>query len=378
MPDPSCNPYLALAVTLCAGLEGIKHDLDPGPPINKNIHKMSFRERRHLRIDELPGNLSDALDALEKDEVVQNALGRHIYEHFLEAKRNEWQEYIERVSGWEISPLPRRSTSRYAGCGWAASAGATSPPITSTSPQQRFFNPWGQVDRGIPDLLRWWMTAKREPWPRAVTNRPYLAPPGAVPEGQAAITMIGHCGVLVRVDGFTLLTDPHFSTHAGPFGRLGTPRVRPPGIEPRDLPAVHAVFISHNHYDHLDVAVAALADGAARAGVRDRLGLKAPLERKGIGPVIELDWWESTDVIGADDHRDAGAALVEPDDARSAPDALGRLHAERALRAADLLRRRHRLRAVLLDGSASASARRTSRCCRSAPTSRAGSCSRST
>jgi glutamine synthetase len=103
VPDPSCNPYLALAVTLCAGLEGITHDLDPGPPINKNIHKMSFRERRHLRIDELPGNLSDALDALEKDEVVQSALGRHIYEHFLEAKRNEWQEYIERVSGWELT-----------------------------------------------------------------------------------------------------------------------------------------------------------------------------------------------------------------------------------------------------------------------------------
>ena len=103
VPDPSCNPYLALAVTLCAGLEGMKHDLDPGPPINKNIHKMSFRERRHLRIDELPGNLRDALDALEKDEVIQEALGRHIYEHFLEAKRNEWQEYIERVSGWEIT-----------------------------------------------------------------------------------------------------------------------------------------------------------------------------------------------------------------------------------------------------------------------------------
>jgi glutamine synthetase len=102
MPDPSCNPYLALGVTLQAGLEGIAHDLDPGPPINKNIYKMSFRERRHLRIDELPGNLNDALDALEKDEVVQAALGHHIYEHFLEAKRNEWQEYIQQVSAWEI------------------------------------------------------------------------------------------------------------------------------------------------------------------------------------------------------------------------------------------------------------------------------------
>jgi glutamine synthetase len=58
MPDPSCNPYLALAVMLRAGLDGIEKQIDPGPPVNKNIYKMSHRERRHLRIDELPGNLS--------------------------------------------------------------------------------------------------------------------------------------------------------------------------------------------------------------------------------------------------------------------------------------------------------------------------------
>lgn len=102
MPDPSCNPYLAFTVMLRAGLEGIKNDLDPGPPINKNIYKMSHRERRHLRIDELPANLSDALDQLEKDDVVQDALGRHIFEHFLAAKRREWDEYIRQVSSWEI------------------------------------------------------------------------------------------------------------------------------------------------------------------------------------------------------------------------------------------------------------------------------------
>src|SRR5690606_41418671 len=56
MPDPSCNPYLALAVMLRAGLDGIERQIDPGPPGNKNIYKMSHRERRHLRIDELPGN----------------------------------------------------------------------------------------------------------------------------------------------------------------------------------------------------------------------------------------------------------------------------------------------------------------------------------
>jgi glutamine synthetase len=102
MPDPSCNPYLALAVMLRAGLDGIEKQIDPGPPINKNIFTMSHRERRHLRIDELPGNLNEALDELEKDSLVRETLGDHLFEHFLTAKREEWQEYIKQVSPWEI------------------------------------------------------------------------------------------------------------------------------------------------------------------------------------------------------------------------------------------------------------------------------------
>ncbi len=102
MPDPSCNPYLAMAVMLRAGLDGIDRQIDPGPPINKNIYKMSYRERRHYRIDELPGNLSEALDELEKDTLVLDTLGDHIVKHFVEAKRNEWFEYIKHVSPWEV------------------------------------------------------------------------------------------------------------------------------------------------------------------------------------------------------------------------------------------------------------------------------------
>ena len=102
MPDPSCNPYLALAVMLRAGLDGIEKKIDPGPPINKNIYKMSHRERRHLRIDELPGNLSEALDELEKDDLVRETLGDHLFEHFVAAKREEWLDYIKHVSPWEI------------------------------------------------------------------------------------------------------------------------------------------------------------------------------------------------------------------------------------------------------------------------------------
>jgi glutamine synthetase len=102
MPDPSCNPYLALAVMLRAGLDGIEKHVDPGPPINKNIFAMSHRERRHLRIDELPGNLDEALDELEKDHLVRDTLGGHLFEHFLAAKREEWRDYIKHVSPWEV------------------------------------------------------------------------------------------------------------------------------------------------------------------------------------------------------------------------------------------------------------------------------------
>ena len=102
MPDPSCNPYLALAVILRSGLDGIEKQLDPGPPVNKNIYKMSHRERRHLRIDELPMNLSEALDELEKDDLVRETLGDHIFNHFVEAKREEWFDYIRQVSPWEV------------------------------------------------------------------------------------------------------------------------------------------------------------------------------------------------------------------------------------------------------------------------------------
>jgi glutamine synthetase len=102
MPDPSCNPYLAFAVMLRAGLDGVERELDPGPPVNKNIYKMSHRERRHLRIDELPGNLSEALDELEKSALMRETLGDHIFDQFLAAKREEWDDYIRHVSPWEI------------------------------------------------------------------------------------------------------------------------------------------------------------------------------------------------------------------------------------------------------------------------------------
>jgi len=102
MPDPASNPYLALAVQLAAGLDGMAKKLVPPDPVNKNIFTMTVRERRHHKIDDLPRDLHEALDVLEKDEVVVAALGEHIAGRFIEAKRAEWSEYISRVSEWEI------------------------------------------------------------------------------------------------------------------------------------------------------------------------------------------------------------------------------------------------------------------------------------
>jgi glutamine synthetase len=101
VPDPSCNPYLALAVMLAAGLDGVEHGTDPGDPINKNIFTMSDRQKRRLKIRQLPANLSEALDNLERDAVVKDALGGHILENYLRAKRQEWADYISNVHPWE-------------------------------------------------------------------------------------------------------------------------------------------------------------------------------------------------------------------------------------------------------------------------------------
>ena len=102
MPDPSADPYLSLTVQIAAGLDGIERKLTPPDPVNKNIFEMSFRERRHFRIDDLPRDLHEALEYLEKDDVIREALGDHLHERFVEAKEREWQEYIGQVSEWEL------------------------------------------------------------------------------------------------------------------------------------------------------------------------------------------------------------------------------------------------------------------------------------
>lgn len=101
-PDPSCNPYLALAVMLKAGLDGIKKGLTPPPPTVENVYVMSEEERCNHGIACLPANIQEAIEELKNNTVIIDAIGPHILECFCRAKDLEWQEYTTQVHPWEI------------------------------------------------------------------------------------------------------------------------------------------------------------------------------------------------------------------------------------------------------------------------------------
>ncbi|NKE35025.1 type I glutamate--ammonia ligase [Natronococcus sp. JC468] len=101
-PDPSCNPYLAIATMIHAGLDGIEQDLECPDPVRENIYEFDEQKREEYGIDTLPSNLGAAVDALEDDEAIYDALGDHVAEKFVEAKRQEFEEYLIDVSQWEL------------------------------------------------------------------------------------------------------------------------------------------------------------------------------------------------------------------------------------------------------------------------------------
>jgi len=101
-PDPSCNPYLAFAALIHAGLDGIERELECDDPVRENIYEFDEQKREEYGITTLPSNLGEAIDALEEDELVKDALGEHVAEKFVEAKSAEYDEYRVDVSDWEL------------------------------------------------------------------------------------------------------------------------------------------------------------------------------------------------------------------------------------------------------------------------------------
>ena len=102
-PDSSANPYLALAVCLQAGLDGIRNQIMPPKSVDCNIFQMTEKERIESDIEEIPGTLIEAVSEMEKDPFMREVLGDHVYEKYIAAKKQEWQDYRSQVTDWELN-----------------------------------------------------------------------------------------------------------------------------------------------------------------------------------------------------------------------------------------------------------------------------------
>jgi L-ascorbate metabolism protein UlaG (beta-lactamase superfamily) len=160
----------------------------------------------------------------------------------------------------------------------------------------RFFNPdHPPTDRGLRDLLRWWLKEKAAArWPRSVPQR--LTVPDARIDGLRT-TIVGHASVLIQAGGLNVLTDPIWSERASPVSFAGPRRVWAPGIAFECLPQIDAVLLSHNHYDHMDLPTLRRLHIEHRPLMVTPVGNDAILRRAIHGVRVAAgDWWEHIDI----------------------------------------------------------------------------------
>lgn len=186
-------------------------------------------------------------------------------------------------------------------------------PVSDHFDGQRFFNPANPTSAAAADratappgnrggplgFLRFWNARRswdRGPWPDRAGLPPGPAPPPRVGGAGLRVTFVNHSTVLLQTAGLNLVTDPVWSERASPLTWAGPKRYHSPGICFEDLPRIDAVLLSHDHYDHLDLAT--LGRLAQRDGCRVYTGLgnKVLLERQGLSGTVELDWWQHTDI----------------------------------------------------------------------------------
>jgi L-ascorbate metabolism protein UlaG (beta-lactamase superfamily) len=164
------------------------------------------------------------------------------------------------------------------------------PEPSTRTPAGKRMSPWsfilGRIRR---DPALW------SKWPDHVDNKPYPAPGEPVPAAAAAVSFIGHSSFLIRLPGLNVLTDPVFSKRCSPFSFAGPRRVRAPGLALAALPQIDLTLLSHNHYDHLDLAsLRKLRKRFPKMRIVAPLGNAAYLAKKSLSDVVELDWWQST------------------------------------------------------------------------------------
>ncbi|MEJ0055124.1 MAG: MBL fold metallo-hydrolase [Bacteroidota bacterium] len=175
--------------------------------------------------------------------------------------------------------------------GYFLSGPKYSGPVTDHFDGKKFFTPHGKPSKGLPEVFKWMINRKRGVW-NEKKDAPYgKKPPERVGRG-TRITFVNHSTFLIQVDGINILTDPVWSERTSPFQWAGPKRMRPPGIRFEDLPKIDVVLLSHNHYDHLDLATIKLVFEKHHPKIITALGVKAFLDEKKMPGAIDLDWWQ--------------------------------------------------------------------------------------
>jgi L-ascorbate metabolism protein UlaG (beta-lactamase superfamily) len=171
--------------------------------------------------------------------------------------------------------------------------GTSAPRYPKHFDGKRFFNPDAPQARGLLDTLRWKLTSRPEPSPGSILDVEPSKPPSGVAGNELLVTMINHSTLLLQQSGSHILTDPIWSDRASPLTWAGPRRRRAPGVRWPDLPRVDTVLLSHNHYDHLDLATLRRLADRGQSQFIVPAGVGRLLRSRTIGPVHELDWGES-------------------------------------------------------------------------------------
>ncbi len=167
---------------------------------------------------------------------------------------------------------------------------------------RRFYNPGVAPPHGWRDILRWKLHSRAEPSPRFIDDVTPSVPPRRVEGHAVRVTFVNHSTVLLQAGGLNLLTDPIWSERAGPYAWLGPRRRRAPGVSLADLPPLDAVLISHNHYDHLDLATVRQLFRQQAAHYIVPRGVASWMRLQSIRQICELDWGEAVDLPGVRVH----------------------------------------------------------------------------
>jgi L-ascorbate metabolism protein UlaG (beta-lactamase superfamily) len=165
-------------------------------------------------------------------------------------------------------------------------------PITDHFNGKTFTNPGDRKAKGLPDVLKWMLSRKREKWQRDQHSVLGKKPLESVRAG-VRITFVNHSTFLIQFDGINILTDPVWSERTSPFSWAGPKRMRPPGIRFDDLPQIHYILLSHNHYDHLDVPTLKKLSNRFNPKIFTALGVKAFLDQNEIKNAVDMDWWNT-------------------------------------------------------------------------------------